>query len=145
MTDHDGDPGIEWAEANAANDDGEAVMRAVRADEAGACEQHGADLPCARCAADDAACALFLHRRKRIAELLAERVQAAQLAVGVLARYIDFEAAEDEHEIGSAELADAGDGAATAAAALRGVKRVADLFAARAAHDLAEAKRDARG
>jgi hypothetical protein len=30
LTDHDGDPGIAWAEANAANDDGEAVMRAER-------------------------------------------------------------------------------------------------------------------
>jgi len=30
MTDHDGDPGIAWGEANAANDDGEAVMRAER-------------------------------------------------------------------------------------------------------------------
>jgi hypothetical protein len=30
LTDHDGDPGIAWGEANAANDDGEAVMRAER-------------------------------------------------------------------------------------------------------------------
>lgn len=36
MTDHDGDPGIAWGEANAANDDGEAVMRAER--EAGAAD-----------------------------------------------------------------------------------------------------------
>jgi hypothetical protein len=112
---------------------------------AGLCEQHGTAQPCARCAADHESYLGFLHGQGRIARLLAERVQAAQAAADVLARYIAFEAREDRHEIGAGELADAAAGAETAAVALCGVRRIADLYAARVARDLAEAEREARG
>lgn len=110
---------------------------------AGICEQHGNWQPCGRCAAEDGGYAKFLHGQNRIAGMLAERVRAAQSAVDVLARYIAFEAGEDKWEIGSAELADAATGAGEAAAALRGVGRIADLYAARVARDLAEAEKQA--
>jgi hypothetical protein len=151
VADDYGDPGIAWGEANAANDDGEAVMQAEReagaTDAEGLCEQHGLILPCAQCEADHESYLGFLHGQSRIAGLFAERVQKAQAAVDVLARYIEFEAREDKHEIGSGELADAAAGAGQAAVVLRGVRRVADLYAARVALDLAaaEAERGTRG
>ena len=112
MTDHDGDPGIAWAEANAANDDGEAVMRAEReaaeADAAaGLCEQHGEVLPCAWCAGDRESLLRFLQGQSRIAGLLADRVQAAQAAVSVLAKYVEFERQDGRWDFGVDELADA--------------------------------------
>jgi hypothetical protein len=148
LTDHDGDPGIAWGKANAANDDGEAVMRAEReageADAAaGVCAPHGTALPCARCAADREEYLRFLHGQSRIIGLLAERTQAAQAAVTVLARYAELEAATgDKYAIGAAALADAHTGAEAAAAALRGVRRITDLRVAQVAMDLADAQEE---
>lgn len=147
MTDHDGDPGIEWGEANAANNDGEAVMRAEReageADAAaGLCEQHGTALPCGQCAADRESYLRFLQGQSRIAGLLAGRVQAAQAAVSVLARYVEFERQDGRWDFGVDDLADAAAEAETAAAALRRARRIADLCVARAAMDLADAQEE---
>jgi hypothetical protein len=93
--------------------------------------------------AQDAADLAYLHGQSRIAALLGERVRAAETAVGVLANYARYEADGDDWEIGSAELSDAIAGAETALSALRGVRRIADLYAVRIATDLkaAEEKR----
>lgn len=137
MTDHYGDHGIEW---------GEAVMRAEReagtADAAVPCAPHGAALPCGRCASEHEDYLRFAQGRSRIAGLLAERTQAAQAAVTVLARYIAFEARDDKWDLGRAELADAAIEAEEAASALRRVRRIADLAVARAAMDLADAQEE---
>ena len=146
MSDGYGDPGIAWAEANAANDDGEAVMAAERAagkaDAAGLCEQHGQALPCARCEDLRESCMRFAQGRSGVAGLLAERTQAAQAAVTVIARHIALEAREDRHELGAAALADAAAEAEAAATALRRLRHITDLLAAKTAMDLADAQEE---
>jgi hypothetical protein len=95
---------------------------------------------------DDATLDLaYLHGQARIAALFGERVKAAENAVRVLADYARWEASGDKWEIGPAALADAIAGADAATAALRGVARVADLYAARVARDLTEAEGAANG
>jgi hypothetical protein len=106
------------------------------------CELHGAPAPCGECTAWEADHLAYLRGQSRIAGLLAERVKAAEAAVKVLGDYARYEAAGDMWEIGSVELADAITGAETAATALRGVRRIAGLYAAGVKADLAEAERE---
>jgi hypothetical protein len=107
------------------------------------CEQHGQARPCAGCAADEAGQLAYLRDQSRIARIFGERVNAAENAVKALAKYARHEADGDKWEIGTDELADAIAGAEAAAAALRGVRRIAGLYASRVRADLAEAKREA--
>jgi hypothetical protein len=90
--------------------------------------------------AQDAADLAYLRGQSRIAGVFSERVKAAEEHVGVLAEYARYEAGGDDWEIGSAELADAITGAEAALSALRGVRRIADLYAARVAADLKAAE-----
>jgi hypothetical protein len=106
------------------------------------CELHGAPEPCGECAAEITGRLGYLRGQSRIAGLLAERVKAAEAAVKVLGDYARYEAAGDMWEIGSGELADAIAGAETAATALRGVRRIAALYAAGVKDGLAEAERE---
>jgi hypothetical protein len=114
----------------------------VTDDAAGLCIQHGTPPHCITCAEDHESYLRFLRGQSQIAGLLAERVAAADRAVGVLGRYIAFEVADDKWDIGATDLADAYAAAQTSAAALRGVRRIADLYAAKVAGDLAAAERE---
>lgn len=104
------------------------------------CEQHHTPVPCEECATWEADRLAYLRGQSRIAVLLAERVQAAEMAVRVLGDYARYETNGDMWEIGSAELADAITGAETATTALRGVRRIADLYAAGVKADLEAAE-----
>jgi hypothetical protein len=106
------------------------------------CEAHGAPKPCGECAAWDADHLAYLRGQSRIAGLLADRVKAAEAAVRVLGDYARYEANGDMWEIGSDELADAIAGAETAATALRGVRRIWDLYAAGVKAGLDAAERE---
>jgi hypothetical protein len=109
---------------------------------AGPCEQHGTTQPCGQCAADREDYLRHVQGRSRIIALFAERTQAAQATVAVLARYIAFESRDDKQELGPAELADAATEAEAAASALRRVRRITDLAVAKAAMDLADAQEE---
>jgi hypothetical protein len=95
---------------------------------------------------DDATLDLaYLRGQSRIAALFGERVKAAENAVRVLADYARWEASADKWEIGQGALADAIAGADAATAALLGVRKVADLYAARVAADLKTAEEAGHG
>lgn len=103
------------------------------------CILHEAVVPCARCAADDESYLAFLRGQSRIAGALATSAQAAQTAVADVYKQITRQVNDgDLWEIGAAELADALAEAAIAAAALRRIRRITGLFAAKAGEELAD-------
>jgi hypothetical protein len=106
------------------------------------CEPHHVPEPCGECAAYDADHLAYLRGQSRIAGLLSERARTAEAAVRVLGDYARYEANGDMWEIGSDELADAIAGAETAATALRGVRRIWDLYAAGVKTGLDAAERE---